>query len=205
MRSSISTNLTPSRIAPEKSRTTEVDRDILEKLEAPLNHLLRNALDHGLETPEERQAAGKTAEGTIRLEARHVAGMLSISVSDDGHGVDLERLRAKVARQNLASEEMAEQLSEAELLDFLFLPSFSTADQVTEISGRGVGLDVVHSMVQEVSGVLRAISHPGQGMEFNMQLPLTLSVTRHPAGRHRRRALRFPAGPHRPHSENVPR
>ena len=159
-------------------RTTEVDRDILEKLEAPLNHLLRNALDHGLETPEERQAAGKSAEGTIRLEARHVAGMLSISVSDDGHGVDLERLRAKVVRQNLASEEMAEQLSEAELLDFLFLPSFSTADQVTEISGRGVGLDVVHSMVQEVSGVLRAISHPGQGMEFYMQLPLTLSVTR---------------------------
>ena len=161
-----------------EGRATRVDRDILAKLEAPLNHLIRNAIDHGIEAPEERVAHGKTAHGTIRLEAGHRAGMLSINLEDDGRGVDLERLREKVRDKNLADAEMIRQLSDSELIDFLFLPGFSTSTEVTEISGRGVGLDVVQSMVQEVGGVLRPSTEPGKGMVFQMQLPLTLSVTR---------------------------
>ncbi len=159
-------------------KATEVDRDILERLEAPLTHLLRNAIDHGIETPAERLAVGKPPEGKVRIEATHRAGMLDLTISDDGRGVDLEKLRQKVINQRLAAPEMATQLNEAELLEFLFLPGFSTAQQVTEISGRGVGLDVAQSMVQQVGGTLRAVTYPGQGMSFSMQLPLTLSVIR---------------------------
>lgn len=157
---------------------TQVDRDILEKIEAPLNHLVRNALDHGIETPAERAAAGKPEQATIRLEAMHSAGMLSIVVEDDGRGMDLERLRQKIVDRKLVSQEMAGELSEAELMDFLFLPGFSTREQVTEISGRGVGLDVVHSVVQEMHGIVHASAQPGRGMRFHLQLPLTLSVMR---------------------------
>ena len=158
--------------------TTGVDRDILDGLEAPLNHLIRNALDHGLETPEERRAMGKNPAGTIRLEARHRAGMLQIVLGDDGRGIDLERLRAKVVEKGLTTAPMAGRLSEAELLDFLFLPGFSTKEQVTEISGRGVGLDVVQSMVQAVRGSVRVSSQPGKGTRFILQLPITVSVIR---------------------------
>ena len=159
-------------------KSTQVDRDILEKLEAPLTHILRNALDHGIELPSARLAAGKSAEGTIRLEAAHRGGMLSITVSDDGTGIEPERLRQKIVNKGMVSAEMAAKLTEPELMDFLFLPGFSTASQVTEISGRGVGLDIVQSMVQEVGGILRAVSVPGKGMSFHLQLPLTLSVIR---------------------------
>ena len=159
-------------------KSTQVDRDILEKLEAPLTHILRNALDHGIELPDARLAAGKSAEGMIRLEAAHRGGMLSITVSDDGLGIEPEKLREKIVTKGMVSAEMAAKLTEPELMDFLFLPGFSTASQVTEISGRGVGLDIVQSMVQEVGGILRATSVPGKGMSFHLQLPLTLSVIR---------------------------
>ncbi len=155
---------------------TMVDREILEKVEAPLNHLLRNAVDHGIEMPDERIKAGKPAKGTLRLSAYHQAGMLSIILDDDGRGVDLDRLRKKVLDRGLVSPEMAVKLSEAELLEFLFLPGFTTRDAVSEISGRGVGLDVVHDTVQEMRGTVRVISQPGKGTRFHMQLPLTLSV-----------------------------
>lgn len=158
--------------------STPVDRDILQKLEAPLTHILRNSIDHGIELPEERKAAGKPAAGTVRIEAVHRGGMLSIIVADDGKGMGLEQLRSQIVTQKLVTAEMATQLTENELMEFLFLPGFSTADRVTEISGRGVGLDVAKSMVQEVGGTLRAISHPGEGMSFHFQLPLTLSVIR---------------------------
>jgi two-component system sensor histidine kinase and response regulator WspE len=158
--------------------TTAVDRDILDKLEAPLGHLLRNALDHGLEPAEERAAAGKAATGVIRLEARHSAGKLLITVSDDGRGADLEKLRASIVRKKLVVPEMAPKLSEAELLEFLFLPGFSMKETVTDISGRGVGLDVVQSMIRAVRGAIRVSSQPGKGMRFTLQLPLTLSVVR---------------------------
>jgi two-component system, chemotaxis family, sensor histidine kinase and response regulator WspE len=158
--------------------STGVDRDILDGLEAPLNHLIRNALDHGLEMPDERRAAGKSPSGTIRLEARHRAGMLQIVLGDDGRGVDLERLRAKVVEKGLTTAGMAGRLSELELLDFLFLPGFSTKETVTEISGRGVGLDVVQSMVQGVRGSVRVSSRLGKGTRFILQLPITVSVIR---------------------------
>jgi len=158
--------------------TTGVDRDILDRLEAPLNHLIRNSVDHGLELPEDRRAAGKAPVGTIRLEARHRAGMLQISLSDDGRGIDLERLRAKVIERGLTTPAMASRLGETELLDFLFLPGFSTKEHVTEVSGRGVGLDVVQSMVHAVRGSVRVTSRPGKGTRFILQLPITVSVIR---------------------------
>lgn len=157
---------------------TLVDRDILDKIESPLNHMIRNAVDHGIESPEERKLAGKPKKATIRLEASHRAGMLNIVVSDDGRGIDLERLRQKIIDKKMIAEEMARALNETELLDFLFLPNFSTRDEVSTISGRGVGLDVVHSAIHEVRGIIRTSTVPGRGSTFEMQLPLTLSVTR---------------------------
>ena len=158
--------------------TTQVDRDILGKLDAPLGHLLRNAVDHGLESPDERRAAGKPAEGVLRLEARHSAGALHVIVSDDGRGVDLDKLRRAVVERNLVDVQAGAALSEAELLEFLFLPGFSMKDTVTDISGRGVGLDVVQDMVKQVRGTVRVSSQPGRGTRFQLQLPVTLSVVR---------------------------
>ncbi|MFM0227947.1 hybrid sensor histidine kinase/response regulator [Paraburkholderia dipogonis] len=158
--------------------STQVDRDILDLLEAPLGHMLRNALDHGIETPAVRLARGKPEEGTLTLDARHTAGALLITVSDDGAGIDLDALRASIVRKKLASEETAARLSEAELLEFLFLPGFSLRDQVTEVSGRGVGLDAVHDVVKRVRGTVRITHEPGFGTRVQLQLPLTLSVIR---------------------------
>jgi two-component system sensor histidine kinase and response regulator WspE len=155
---------------------TGVDRDILDKLEAPLSHLIRNAVDHGLETPAERTAAGKPATGTIRLEARHRAGMLHITLADDGRGIDVERLRERAVARGLVAQAVAERLGELELLEFLFLPGFTTSERVTEISGRGVGLDVVQSMVKGVGGTVRVASQPGRRTVFTLQLPITMSV-----------------------------
>ena len=159
-------------------QSTPVDRDILKKLEAPLTHMIRNAVDHGIEPPEERSSAGKLMEGTVRLETFHRGGMLVITISDDGRGIDPEQMRQKIIDRNLASPKTAAQLTEAEIIEFLFLPGFSTAAQVTEISGRGVGLDIVKSMVQEVGGTIRATSQFQKGTNFHLQLPLTLSVVR---------------------------
>jgi len=157
---------------------TQVDRDILECLETPLAHLLRNAVDHGCETPEQRRRTGKPAEALVQLEARHAAGMLQIVVSDDGAGVDPQRLRQIIVSKKLTAQALAEKMNEVELLEFLFLPGFTLKDKVTEISGRGVGLDVVHNMVKSVRGTVRVFTHPGRGMKFQLQLPLTLSVLR---------------------------
>lgn len=159
-------------------KSTQVDRDILDKLEAPLTHILRNAIDHGIETPAERISKGKPPVGTICLEASHRAGMLMISVTDDGRGIDIEKLKERIISKGLSTPAMVNQMTEAELIDFLFLPGFSTAQQVTEISGRGVGLDIVQSMVQEVGGTVKATSQLGKGTTFHLQLPLTLSVIR---------------------------
>jgi two-component system, chemotaxis family, sensor histidine kinase and response regulator WspE len=159
-------------------RTTEVDREVLERLEAPLNHIIRNSLDHGIEPPEARVAAGKPPAATIRIEARHRAGLFVLTVTDDGCGVDIERLRATVIRRGLVTEDMAANFTDAELLEFLFLPGFSTAKAVTDLSGRGVGLDAVQDMVKSVGGVVRLTSRPGHGITIQMELPLTLSVVR---------------------------
>ena len=157
---------------------TQVDRDVLEKLEAPLTHLLRNAVDHGIETPEQRMLAGKPAEGLIRLRASHQAGLLVLELSDDGNGVDLERLRGTIVDRHLSPLETALRLSEEELLTFLFLPGFSLRDKVTEVSGRGVGLDAVQHMVRQLRGAVVLEQTAGQGSRFHLEVPLTLSVVR---------------------------
>ncbi len=157
---------------------TEVDREILDRLEAPLNHAIRNSVDHGIERPEERVAAGKPPSGTIRLDARHRAGLFVLTVSDDGRGVDIRCASAFVIAKGLATPEMAASFSESELLEFLFLPGFSTAQTVTDISGRGVGLDAVQEMAKSVGGLATLTSRAGQGLSIQFELPLTLSVLR---------------------------
>lgn len=157
---------------------TQVDRDVLEKLEAPLTHLLRNAVDHGIESPEQRLLAGKPAEGLIRLRASHQAGLLVLELSDDGNGVDLEKVRRSIIERQLSPAETAAQLSEEELLTFLFLPGFSLRDTVTEVSGRGVGLDAVQHMVRQVRGAVVLEQVAGEGSRFHLEVPLTLSVVR---------------------------
>lgn len=155
-----------------------VDRDILEGLEAPLTHLLRNAVDHGIEPPAARSAGGKPKVGSIRMEAKHVAGNLVVEVRDDGGGVDLKALRAKIIDRGLSTPEMVAAMTDDELLEFLFLPGFSTKREVTETSGRGVGLDVLRDMLRKVNGTVRIESEFGRGTVFTMRLPLTLSVIR---------------------------
>ncbi|MEM1395006.1 MAG: hybrid sensor histidine kinase/response regulator [Cyanobacteria bacterium P01_H01_bin.150] len=159
-------------------KSTLVDRDILERLKSPLTHILQNAIDHGIESPQERLAMGKPEVGNISLEVTHRAGMLFITITDDGKGIDLEFLRQEVVKKQLTNREMVTQLGEAELMQFLFLPGFSTAANITDISGRGVGLDVAYSTLREIGGTLRATSETGQRMRFSLQLPLTLSVIR---------------------------
>jgi two-component system, chemotaxis family, sensor histidine kinase and response regulator WspE len=153
-----------------------VDRDILEKLQPPLIHLLRNAIDHGIEMPDEREKIGKSRAGTIEINARHSEGHLIITVSDDGYGIDTEKLRGKIVEKGFVSEELSQFLGKSELYEFLFLPRFSTKEKVSEISGRGVGLDVVFNMVHEVGGVITIDSSLGVGTTFKLRLPLTLSV-----------------------------
>ncbi|MDF1700143.1 MAG: hybrid sensor histidine kinase/response regulator [Planctomycetota bacterium] len=161
-----------------EGRDVPVDRDILERLDAPLGHMLRNACDHGLELPQEREAQDKYATGTLRLEARHRAGMLEIRVEDDGRGRDPEQLRERIVDRGMISADIARDLSESELMEFLFLPGFSTRKEVTQISGRGVGLDVVHTMVREAGGTVRAELRATGGLRFILVLPITRSVIR---------------------------
>lgn len=167
----------PVRLLVEGDKT-QVDRDVLEKLEAPLTHLLRNAVDHGIELPEQRLQAGKAEEGVIRLRASHQAGMLSLELIDDGAGIDLERLRSSIVERALSPADTVARMSEEELLTFLFLPGFSLRDKVTEVSGRGVGLDAVQHMIRELRGSIELTQLAGQGCRFHLQVPLTLSVVR---------------------------
>lgn len=158
--------------------SVEVDREILQKLESPLTHMIRNSLDHGVEPAADREAAGKPAQATITLTARHQSGMLLIEVRDDGRGINPEDIRRKVVERQMVDAATAAQLTRAELMEFPFLPGFSTKQAVTEISGRGVGLDVVQSMVRDVSGTVTLDSEPGRGTRFSMRLPVTRSVIR---------------------------
>jgi len=161
-----------------EGETTQVDRDVLERLEAPLTHLLRNAVDHGIEPPALRARKGKPEEGVVQLRARHHAGMLVLEVGDDGAGVDLERVGQAVVKRRFATAEQVQQMTEEELLAFLFLPGFSMTQQVTEVSGRGVGLDVVQHEIRRMRGNVRLLQRPDQGCLFHLELPLTLSVVR---------------------------
>ncbi|MGW8391334.1 hybrid sensor histidine kinase/response regulator [Pseudoduganella sp. HUAS MS19] len=157
---------------------TLVDRDILLRIESPLNHMLRNAVDHGMESAPERLAAGKVATGTIVMEARHRAGMLNIEISDDGRGVDPEKIRRTIIERKMATEQMVAAMSQAELMEFLFLPAFSLKGGITEISGRGVGLDIVHDTIRQQNGTVRIESELGKGFRTSITLPLTQSIVR---------------------------
>ncbi|HMI57127.1 MAG TPA: hybrid sensor histidine kinase/response regulator [Gemmatimonadaceae bacterium] len=157
---------------------TPVDREVLRRLDAPLGHLIRNAVDHGIESPAERKARGKSPRGTIRVEARHGGGRLLVSVQDDGRGLDVEAVRERVIARGLADAQVVAEMSNTELSHFLFLPGFTMRDEVTSISGRGVGLDVVQMSVREIGGDVRLVHLPSGGMRFDLQLPLTLSVIR---------------------------
>jgi two-component system sensor histidine kinase and response regulator WspE len=158
--------------------TTPVDREVLRRLDAPLGHLIRNAVDHGIEPGHERLERGKSPRGTIRVEARHGGGRLLVSVQDDGRGLDFAAVRARVVSRGLAEAQAVAEMSDSELSHFLFLPGFTMRDEVTPISGRGVGLDAVQMSVREIGGDVRLVHPPSGGMRFDMQLPLTLSVIR---------------------------
>jgi two-component system chemotaxis sensor kinase CheA len=153
---------------------TEVDRTVIEHLADPLTHMLRNAIDHGLERPEDRVAAGKPAEGVVRLAAMHRGGRIVIEVSDDGAGINRARVRASAVAKGLIAADAA--LSDDEVDNLIFLPGFSTAETVSDISGRGVGMDVVRRQVLGLGGRISIASKPGQGSCFTLSLPLTLAV-----------------------------
>lgn len=153
---------------------TEVDKTVVERLAEPITHMLRNAIDHGLESPEERTAAGKPAEGTVRLAALHRSGRIVIEIADDGKGINRERVRKIAVDKGLIPEDAP--LSDEEVDNLIFLPGFSTAAVVSDISGRGVGMDVVKRSIQALGGRISIASVPGKGSTFTLSLPLTLAV-----------------------------
>ncbi|MEG4455407.1 hybrid sensor histidine kinase/response regulator [Microcoleus sp. N9_A1] len=158
-------------------RDTKIDESLLDALRDPLIHLVRNAFDHGIEMPEVRKASGKPASGQIEIEARHQGGQTIITVADDGKGIDPEMIRRKIVTKGLATEEQAQEFSIAELYDFLFWPGFSTTEGVSDLSGRGVGLDVVRTNLRTVRGTVKVDSRLGKGTSFIIKLPLLLSIT----------------------------
>jgi two-component system chemotaxis sensor kinase CheA len=154
--------------------STEVDKTVIERLSDPITHMLRNAIDHGLEGPAERLAAGKLEEGTVRLAALHRSGRIVIEVSDDGRGIDRPRVREIAIKKGLVAADAA--LTDDEIDNLIFLPGFSTASTVSNISGRGVGMDVVKRSIQALGGRIAISSEPGKGSAFTLSLPLTLAV-----------------------------
>ena len=155
---------------------TDLDKSLLDAIAEPLTHIVRNAVSHGLESPAERQASGKPETGTIALDAYHQANQLIVEVSDDGRGIDVEKVKAKAIRNGLVGAAEAGRMSDSELLDLIFKPGFSTADEITEISGRGVGLDVVRSVLHRLKGTVELETHVGTGTKFRLKLPLTLAI-----------------------------
>ncbi len=155
---------------------TELDRSLLQAIKDPLTHLLRNAVDHGLESPERRVKSGKSEVGLLRLRAFHESGYVIVEISDDGDGVNLDAVLDHAMTRGLIRQEQAAQMSEREVLELIFLPGFSTATQVTSLSGRGVGLDVVRNNVERVGGTVDIQTKPGQGTSFKVRIPLTLAI-----------------------------
>jgi two-component system chemotaxis sensor kinase CheA len=157
---------------------TDLDKGILDALAEPLTHLVRNAIGHGIETGAERLRAGKPAKGKLRLNAYHQGNQVVIELSDDGQGIDPEKVRQKAIRQGLLTTEQAARMSEPETLELIFRPGFSTAEEITELSGRGVGLDVVQSVLQRMKGTAQIETEAGRGTTFRLRLPLTLAIIR---------------------------
>ena len=157
---------------------TELDRSIVNRIGDPLVHLLRNAIDHGLESPEERKAAGKNPQGRLRLEARHEGSHVVLEVSDDGRGIDVDKVKARALSQGLVSREQLERMTNEQVQMLIFEPGFSTAQQVTDISGRGVGMDAVKAVIESLNGDVEVESALGRGTSFRLRLPLTLAIIR---------------------------
>ncbi len=155
---------------------TELDRQILESIKDPLTHMVRNSGDHGIESAEERRAAGKPEQGTIHLSARHEGGHIIVQVADDGRGLPTARIRAKAIQNGLATEAQLDGMSEQQIQQFIFRPGFSTASAVTSVSGRGVGMDVVRTNIEKIGGVIEFSSTEGQGSRFVIKIPLTLAI-----------------------------
>jgi two-component system, chemotaxis family, sensor kinase CheA len=153
---------------------TEVDKTVVERLAEPITHMLRNAIDHGLESPADRLAAGKPEEGTVRLAALHRSGRIVIEISDDGKGINRPRVKGIAVERGLIAEDAV--LSDDEIDNLIFLPGFSTATEVSDLSGRGVGMDVVRRSIQSLGGRISITSNPGKGSTFTLSLPLTLAV-----------------------------
>ncbi len=159
-----------------EGQETELDKTIIEAIRDPLTHLLRNAIDHGIEPAAERLKRGKAAEGRLALHAFHEGGKVIIEIADDGAGIDPQRVRAKAVQANLVTPEQADRLNSRDLVNLIFLPGFSTADQVTQFSGRGVGMDVVRINIEKIGGTVTIDSRPGEGTTIRMKIPLTLAI-----------------------------
>jgi two-component system, chemotaxis family, sensor kinase CheA len=155
---------------------TDLDKGILDAIAEPLTHLVRNAISHGIESAEERRKLGKAPQGTVRLNAYHQGNQVVIEISDDGRGIDVHKIRSKAIELGLTTPEEAAQLSETETLNYIFRPGFSTAEQVTEVSGRGVGMDVVQSVLHRLKASVSLETKIGQGTTFRLKLPLTLAI-----------------------------
>ena len=155
---------------------TDLDKGILDAIAEPLTHLVRNAVSHGIESPEERAKLGKKPQGMVRLNSYHHGNQVVVEVTDDGRGIDAQKIRAKAIELGMTTPEEAARLTEAETLDFIFRPGFSTAEQVTEVSGRGVGMDVVQSVLHRLKASISVETRPGQGTTFRLKLPLTLAI-----------------------------
>lgn len=155
---------------------TELDKTLLEAIKDPLTHIVRNAIDHGIESPEVRKGRGKEPKGTLFLKAYHAGGQINIEVQDDGGGIDVEKVKRKAIEKGLTSAEAAAGLSQTEELNLIFLPGLSTADKVTHVSGRGVGMDVVRNNIEKISGTIDIESQLGQGTKLKLKIPLTLAI-----------------------------
>ncbi len=159
-----------------EGQDTELDRTIIEAIKDPLTHLIRNAMDHGIEEPEARQRTGKTATGTLTLRAFHEGGQVNIEISDDGAGLNGDRIRQKAIERGLITPQQAAQMPDLDVFNLIFLPGFSTAEKITNVSGRGVGMDVVKTNVEKIGGKVDIYSTPGHGTTVRVKIPLTLAI-----------------------------
>lgn len=159
-----------------EGKDTELDRSVIEEIGDPLLHLIRNGVDHGIETRELRLASGKPAEGRLRLSARHADSFILISLEDDGKGIDVEAVKRKAVERGVVSQEHADRMTDQEAVQLIFAPGLSTAKQLSDVSGRGVGMDVVRANVEKINGTVEVETREGHGTTFTIRLPLTLAI-----------------------------
>jgi two-component system chemotaxis sensor kinase CheA len=161
-----------------RGQDTDLDKSLLDAIAEPLTHLVRNAVSHGIESSEERVRSGKSPRGTIHLTSYHHGNQVIVEISDDGRGIDSQKIRAKAVATTLITDEEADRMGESAILDLVFKPGFSTADEITEVSGRGVGMDVVQNVLHRLKGSVEIETRPGRGTTFRLKLPLTLAIIR---------------------------